>query len=227
MQAGEDVKTERREDDEVCLICMDATGPLQNGVCYDTPDMYSVENGWRLRCGHVLCIGCLRSWIRSKLDDHTRAIECVHPYCTRVVRPCHVARILEPTWTEQWSHLVTLASTEGSSVYCPNPTCSELLQVPPERVPPLATCPLCFTDLCVVCRALWHGLLDCETYKRRVVDEENSRLLGETAQLHGWKACPACTIFVEKVSGCNHMSCRCGQEFCYNCGQARTQCRCP
>jgi hypothetical protein len=30
--------------------------------------------------------------------------------------------------------------------------------------------------------------------------------------------CPGCGIDVEKVSGCNHMTCSCGQHFCFTCG---------
>ncbi|KAG1663531.1 hypothetical protein FOA52_003159 [Chlamydomonas sp. UWO 241] len=33
-----------------------------------------------------------------------------------------------------------------------------------------------------------------------------------------WKKCPSCCQMVERVSGCNQMSCRCGSSFCYSCG---------
>eukprot|EP00955_Chlamydomonas_euryale_P104362 365560-Chlamydomonas_euryale.AAC.2 len=34
------------------------------------------------------------------------------------------------------------------------------------------------------------------------------------------KPCPKCTKPVEKNGGCNHVTCPCGQSFCWHCGQA-------
>ena len=34
------------------------------------------------------------------------------------------------------------------------------------------------------------------------------------------KPCPKCRASVQKVSGCNHVRCRCGQYFCWLCGAA-------
>ena len=33
------------------------------------------------------------------------------------------------------------------------------------------------------------------------------------------QACPRCFALVERSEGCNHMSCRCGAQFCWVCGQ--------
>jgi len=34
------------------------------------------------------------------------------------------------------------------------------------------------------------------------------------------KACPGCTVRIEKSQGCNHMTCRrCGGHFCFRCGE--------
>lgn len=32
------------------------------------------------------------------------------------------------------------------------------------------------------------------------------------------QACPRCLVVVQKETGCNHMVCRCGAEFCFKCG---------
>lgn len=39
------------------------------------------------------------------------------------------------------------------------------------------------------------------------------------------KKCPKCGANVNKKSGCDHMTCRCGQQFCYKCGGAYLPCR--
>ena len=50
------------------------------------------------------------------------------------------------------------------------------------------------------------------------------------AQSHS-KPCPGCNNLVERSTGCNHMTCRCGQLFCYRCGEimygAVSPCGCP
>lgn len=52
---------------------------------------------------------------------------------------------------------------------------------------------------------------------QRDVDEADDALR-QLMAMHGWKRCPQCGHCVERTTGCPHMVCRCGCEFCYNCG---------
>lgn len=45
-------------------------------------------------------------------------------------------------------------------------------------------------------------------------EEEMTNLI----RAQGWQRCPQCGVCVERLSGCRHMVCRCGCEFCYDCG---------
>ena len=40
-----------------------------------------------------------------------------------------------------------------------------------------------------------------------------------------WRRCPKCQVVIERIDGCDHMTCssRCGFEFCYRCGAASTR----
>lgn len=42
----------------------------------------------------------------------------------------------------------------------------------------------------------------------------------EWAQAGNAQVCPNCSKLVQKSSGCAHMTCKCGKEFCYGCGGA-------
>ncbi len=33
-----------------------------------------------------------------------------------------------------------------------------------------------------------------------------------------FKKCPQCNFWVERSQGCSTMTCRCGKQFCYDCG---------
>ena len=41
-----------------------------------------------------------------------------------------------------------------------------------------------------------------------------------------YKQCPSCKFWVSKNEGCDHMTCRCGHEFCYKCGAEYGTCDC-
>ncbi|KAG8897934.1 hypothetical protein FRB99_007781 [Tulasnella sp. 403] len=57
--------------------------------------------------------------------------------------------------------------------------------------------------------------MTCEEFRNPLADEQ---LLRRTANKNQWRRCPKCKILVERVSGCPHMTCRCGQHFCHLCG---------
>lgn len=44
--------------------------------------------------------------------------------------------------------------------------------------------------------------------------------LHKLAQKHKYVRCTKCHHYVERISGCDSVRCRCGQYFCYKCGQA-------
>ena len=72
-------------------------------------------------------------------------------------------------------------------------------------------------------------------------EQENEQKLFMLAKAKGWKQCPGCGIFIERIYGCRtitHYGCAavgwfpwaftCLQTttFCYRCGKKRSQCRC-
>ena len=34
------------------------------------------------------------------------------------------------------------------------------------------------------------------------------------------KQCPQCNVGIEKIDGCNHITCKCGKDFCFICGSS-------
>ncbi|KAI0757225.1 RWD-domain-containing protein [Daedaleopsis nitida] len=56
------------------------------------------------------------------------------------------------------------------------------------------------------------------TLKRLVKEYEEEREFRAWLEQKTGTPCPGCDLRVEKHSGCNHMTCRCGQHYCYRCG---------
>jgi hypothetical protein len=80
--------------------------------------------------------------------------------------------------------------------YCSDPDCSTFL--PPTNIQDgVATCNLCETRTCAICKTAAH--------EGECPDDENSRLLKELATQEGWQSCPGCHRMVELTLGCYHM----------------------
>jgi len=126
-------------------------------------------------------------------------------------------RILTKDMIVLWYHQKHLDSLPR--YYCPNRQCSALVHLYAKAGEPRATCPVCGTAMCIPCRTQWHKDLTCKEYQALPADERSSedRLLIQLAKGRGWRRCK-CGTMIELISGCHHMTCRCGRQFCFTCG---------
>ena len=46
------------------------------------------------------------------------------------------------------------------------------------------------------------------------------------AEEEGWRRCIKCSVLVEHLDACQHITCRCGAQFCYLCGVRWHHCEC-
>ncbi|CDF39575.1 unnamed protein product [Chondrus crispus] len=60
---------------------------------------------------------------------------------------------------------------------------------------------------------------DKESTQGGTASEGGDDKLEELMGTLGWRRCPDCGTGVERTHGCSHMSCLCGGEFCYSCGE--------
>ncbi|KAL9300651.1 putative IBR domain, E3 ubiquitin ligase RBR family [Arabidopsis thaliana] len=81
------------------------------------------------------------------------------------------------------------------------------------------TCVKCNGLFCIDCKVPSHSDLSCADYKKLhpelLVDDIKLKLL---ANENMWRQCVMCRHLIELSDGCNHMTCRCGYQFCYGCG---------
>ena len=83
------------------------------------------------------------------------------------------------------------------------------------------TCPSCHLNFCGLCFRPWeafgkkrisHSKLTCCTFAHKTTTENDFINQAIDARL-----CPGCGILTNRSSGCNHITCRCGYEWCYVC----------
>jgi hypothetical protein len=60
----------------------------------------------------------------------------------------------------------------------------------------------------------------------QLIDSSPTCAYALTSLQEGWQVCGNCSSLVELEQGCNHMTCRCGYEFCYVCARHWKQCEC-
>lgn len=75
----------------------------------------------------------------------------------------------------------------------------------------VAVCSRCKGEACFDCRQPWHDGKSCAA----VADES----VQEWAAGHDTGSCPACQAPIERIDGCNHMTCRCRHQFCWLCAE--------
>lgn len=187
-------------------------------VCYDT-----IDQPYRLACGHVYCYGCLRHFLLTTPDTKQFPLSCMgnEGTCGTPIPLPVIQRFLPPV---QFKHLLEVAFLEYLSHhpnkfrYCATPDCPEIYSLESFSADGIFRCQSCFVAICVSCREEHEGF-SCEEWKVHRDPETQERLL------EGWaggnkdvKKCPQCQILIEKNGGCNHMTCpKCSVHICWKC----------
>lgn len=205
----------------------------QCGICLE--DKYPSEFFDNKLCSHIFCSFCITQYIRIKLQENLVSIDCPEPDCTEHLTPEKCIAILPKQTIQQWSLALVEADIPlFQKFYCPFQDCSALLLkdiVPDESgsssgaaavavVKKESECPACRRLFCAQCAVPWHTGLDCSELKS-LSDSEKEKcdlMLLKLAKDNDWKRCARCKHIIERYSGCCHMICRCGYQFCYKCG---------
>lgn len=190
-----------------CVACLDDETPRSKAA--------------KLKCKHYMCHSCMKRVFKVSIKDPQQMPpKC----CTQDPIPVkHVDALFEKSFKKTWNKKFAEYSTRNR-IYCPSRRCSEWIK--PERIHKLrdgrkqAVCGSCSKKVCCACNGKWHEEKDCPR------DEATNEIL-EQAKENGWQRCYRCQEMVELKEGCNHMTCRCGAEFCMVCGLKWRTCECP
>ncbi|KAF5711054.1 e3 ubiquitin ligase ARI4 [Fusarium mundagurra] len=167
----------------------------------------------RAPCGrHNYCYPCYRELIRLGLSSQ----EGFPPRCCEPITEEGVALARAPALV----HLYRQVQEEASApipdrLYCHDVNCAVF--IPPDRN---GHCLLCDTHTCRDCGERGHPGQPC---REGAAEEDVWATMDENRTVN----CPGCGRMIELAEACNHMTCVCGQEFCFICGEVWRTCGCP
>jgi IBR domain, a half RING-finger domain len=211
-------------------------------ACYKTEDADTklLKPCWA--CPHTYCTDCVRQlFVRAVESQLNMPAKC----CSMI--PLHVGlKYLSKDEAARYRVAFEEWSTAGKDrLYCPKLQCSAFIPLKimgqarvaaavaaalkdskkrdskdvavPEPESVVVECPKCSTPTCLVCKNFAHPTEACN------FEVKDAALV---AQLRKWgyKQCPRCRHGVRKMFGCAHMTCVCGEHFCWNCERNYVQC---
>ncbi|KAJ7963351.1 RBR-type E3 ubiquitin transferase [Quillaja saponaria] len=192
----------------LCTICMDRkTGR----------HMLSINE-----CNHFFCTDCISKHVAAKVQKNNLKVYCPGINCNVELKPEYFSSIVPQEVLVRWETALCESSIPGSEkFYCPFKDCSALLVDDGGTVVTCSECPYCNRLFCAQCKVPWHAESTCEMFKRmkRIRGGyDMDQMAINLASMENWRRCPSCKFYVERSSGCEHIRCRCGMNFCYVCG---------
>ncbi|EFY93322.1 IBR domain-containing protein [Metarhizium acridum CQMa 102] len=177
---------------------------------------YVSAKGRRVQC-HSYCKDCFVRLVTAATQNEQQWPPkcCLNQIPFRLVLK-HVPDNLKKTFQERASEWEL---PMGERVYCSQPECGVWIR--PKNIKLNKRQGKCERGhlTCTICRGPSHGNEDCP-------QDYDMNLTNTLAEEEGWKRCFNCHALVEHREACQHMTCRCGTEFCYVCGLRWKTCRC-
>jgi E3 ubiquitin-protein ligase RNF144 len=172
-------------------------------------------------CEHVFHKECIVGYIKNEVAENKYPVKCPQNDCNKVVDEVDVKDFLGFENIEvvnkfrQFSLKHALESQKDIS-WCPTADCTYAFVF--EEGDWDYHCRLCKKRYCLNCKCDFHVGLTCAEYKEKKSKEEDDVFFKFAAGMK-FKMCPNCRVWVERTAGCNSMRCKCGINFCYNCGR--------
>ncbi|KAI3802791.1 hypothetical protein L1987_30934 [Smallanthus sonchifolius] len=191
-------------------------------ICMDTKTASEMFQNANV-CGHPFCIDCIRQHVAAKIKENLTTVTCPDPRCKAVIGPEVCRSIIPKEVFERWENILCESLImEAHKFYCPFKDCSAMLVDDGGVAVTSSECPNCHRLFCAQCKVAWHCEMSCIEFQSLKIGERSPDeiLLINLAKNKKWMKCSNCKLFVEKVEGCHHISCRCGHHFCYVCGKA-------
>jgi len=190
------VKREKQDNEGVfCNICL-------LDLYEKDEDVYFMDI-----CVHSYHESCLSDYLQHQVKERKFPVKCPDESCREEFSGADLKELLTEENVEKFYELAFeefIKKNGKDMTYCPTPDCTYAFFLNPDLT--TFECPNCLKDYCLKCKNRLH--------KGSCGDHG----FIELAEYLSYKPCPSCKFWIEKTEGCDHMTCNCGFEFCYNCG---------
>ncbi|KAK7446359.1 hypothetical protein VKT23_014565 [Stygiomarasmius scandens] len=181
-------------------------------VCY-----MEASNPVKLACGHEYCTACIRHLLTSSVNNFPIVCTGGNETCVKPVTIPFIQKFLSPsqfTKLMETAFITYIGKNPQIYRYCKTPDCRQIYQCSDSSASktPLQ-CPSCLVSVCMKCHGEHEGMNCAERHTQ--IEEE--QLDDAWARGAGAQKCPACYVWIQKVEGCDHMTCKCGAQFCWIC----------
>lgn len=178
-------------------------------------------------CSDIFDRQCLNRYLTGAINDRNFPLKC--PGCKVELSQEDISNSVDIETYNKYNRfmLQNFVDTHSDDFSCcPTPNCSYVFVAGGESY---FQCALCFKEYCLKCKVEYHIDITCAQYVNQLIEKKTvaaDKQFLEFVRGTKYKQCPNCKFWVEKSSGCNHMTCRCKYEFCYVCGGKYGACRC-
>lgn len=191
-----------------CPICCDDEVPPGELFIFDT-------------CEHQYCRECLQGYFSNLVTERkVLNITCPYPGCKTMIEYHQVQSVVTEELFQKYEESTFLAAlnTDPTVKWCPRPGCGNAIIGDPENPRCVCTERNCLYEFCFLCSEPWHRDATCEQYQQWKVDNGLVDTKFTNWAKKNTKKCPQCKTMIEKIAGCNHMTCSsCKYEFCWLC----------
>ncbi|GBC09939.1 hypothetical protein RclHR1_09210008 [Rhizophagus clarus] len=176
------------------------------------------------KCTHEedICLECINKYIDtdiekfesiSQFDQEVKIkITCPVPKCYKLMERNDIKKIATKDIYERYDFLTYKLAVQKIPGFrwCQASCGSGQIHIGED---PIFICKGCDKSSCYNHGILWHENITCEKY-----DEMNKQSETATEQyLSNSKRCPNCNLYIDKIEGCDHMTCKCSHQFCMSC----------
>lgn len=186
-------------------------------------------------CNHIpdVCHDCFFEWLDQKMATHdTNSIACPSSDCEALIIHQDVQKYASPEVFARFDELSmrSLLSTDPEFLYCPAVGCNSG-QIHSSGVEgPIFRCAACGYRICTAHTPMipFHENESCTQYNERIEIEKlecgtkKERALVRKKQDEAsiallkreTRECPGCGSYIEKIHGCDHMTCEFRAQIC-------------
>ncbi|KAI1379485.1 hypothetical protein F4677DRAFT_442463 [Hypoxylon crocopeplum] len=189
-----------REIKKACTVCIEE---------------FLVHDLYQLDCLHNHCADCIKASAQLAMES----APFVPAKCCQVITRDFLAKagaFSDEEEMDRYFHKMEEITSPESNLYCHDKHCNAYIPAE-KRTQRIGECAKCQKKTCKDCRLKSHfGACDPANLKK---ERQSEDVLFKLAKKKGWKRCPNCLHIVQKAGGCSHVTCQCGQSFCYACGE--------